>query len=417
VLGCIHLRLPSTAALVVLVALLSACGQDSDTGTTDDFDTSPLKVALFINASGPLPSGEENAEPVVRSWADAINDQGGVAGHPIEVVVADTKGDAPTATTAVRKLIKDETVVAAVMFDAATEGLVAAEITEAGLPVIGGMGYAPNAWGAMPNWLPLTTSIPSIFNMGIALGEHLGASNVAMTICAEIAGCEAAEPVVQSASEGLGLTYSGTYKISSSAPDYTAQCLQLIDAGTDYVMLGAATATAALRLASDCTEQNYEGLWGLFGGVIVPETMRASDPGVSLSLALNSFPWFAEDAAATDYRELMKAQGVPEGAWGDPHGTAAYATMELFRQTIDAAADELPAVPSRDDVISAYGKYVKDETLGGLLPQPVTFNADAPNALISCYWFGQFEGGVFADASLESPVCDSPAVVAAQSGS
>ena len=415
------MRATGSRALGFMVAAaalaMSGCASTAQPEAEGGSGASPLKVALFVNATGPLPSGEENAGPVVQAWAKSVNATGGVAGHPVEIVVADTKGDAPTATTAVRRIVRDDSVVAAVMFDAATEGLVAEDITKAGLPVVGGMGYAPNVWGAMPNWLPLTTSIPSIFNMGIALGAHLGAQNVAMTICAEIAGCEAAEPVVKTASSVLGLNYSGTFKVSSAAPDYTAQCLKLIDGKTDYVMLGAATATAALRLAADCTKQKYAGKWGLFGGVIVPKTMRAADPGVRLSLALNSFPWFAKEAPVVQYRGMMKAQGVPEDAWGDPHGTAGYVTMELFRKALNAGASDLPAKPRRKDVIAAYGAHVKGETLGGLLPQPVTFTADRPAPLITCYWFGTFEKGAFTDAALTKPACDPATLVAAQKGS
>lgn len=402
-------RLRSVVPVVMGLSLLltaAGCGSDADAEVNTTLKGDPIRVAVLVNESGPLPSGEENATAVLRAWADEVNRSDGVGGRPVELVIEDTKGDAPTATAAATKVTDDSSIVAAVMFDAATEGLVAEAITEAGLPVIGGMGYAPNAWGTLPNWLPLTTSIPSIFTMGIVLGESLGANSVAMTICAEIAGCEGAEPVVQAASDHLGLDYTGTYKISSSAPDYTAECLKILESGTDYVMLGAATATAALRVAADCTNQHYEGAWGLFGGVIVPKTMRAADPGVPLSLALNSFPWFADTAPAKAYRDVMSSAGVDEDVWGDPHGTAAYATVELFKKTLDAEAGSLPSTLTRNDVIGYYGEHVKEESLDGLLPQPVTFTPGKPAALVTCYWFGTFDDGHFTDADLDAPVCD-----------
>jgi branched-chain amino acid transport system substrate-binding protein len=364
---------------------------------------------LVVNLTGPLPSGEENSAPVMQAWAKSVNAAGGLGGHPVEIAVSDTKGDAPTATAAVARMAKDKSIIGTVVFDAGTESLVADAITQAGLPVIGGMGYAPNAWGKLPNWLPLTTSIPSIFNMGMVLGKSLNAKRTTMTICAEIAGCEAAAPVVQSASEKLGMTYAGTYKISASSPSYTAQCLQIVNAKADYVMLGAATAAAALRLAADCKTQGYRGAWGLFGGVIVPKVMKQQDPGVPLSLALNSFPWFADAAPAAAYRTMMQHEGVASDAWADPHATAAYATLELFRKVITANLSSLPAAPTRRDLIQAYGT-VKDETLSGLLPQPITFTPDKPNGLVTCYWFGTYKGGTFSDGDLSHPVCDPPAI-------
>jgi branched-chain amino acid transport system substrate-binding protein len=408
----------SIAFLVLLLAaVLSACGSSEDDGPAATAagsgakapDGAPLRVALIANQTGKLPSGEENSVPVAQAWAKAVNAKGGVAGRPVEVVVADTKGDPATATAAVRKVTADDGIVAAVLFDAGTESVVAKSITAAGLPVVGGMGYAPDAWGAMPNWLPLTTSIPSIFNMGMTLGDHLGGTRTAMTICAEIAGCGAAAPVVEKASTTLGMAYAGTFKVSAAAPDYTAECLKIVKERVDYVMLGAATANAALRVAGDCKTQGYKGQWGLFGGAIVPKAMRANDPGTKLGLVMNSFPWFADAAPATAYRDMMKGQGVDESAWGDPHATAAYATLQLLRKTLDGQAAQLPERLTRKDVIKAYGS-VKDETLDGLLPQPVTFTPDKPNGLIDCYWFGSYEGGTFSEADLAKPVCDPPAL-------
>lgn len=409
-----HSRASALIAIVVLAltaSTLAACGGGHrDRGTTEAHRGGiPLRIGLIVNKTGKLLSGEENSVPVMEAWARAVNAGGGVAGRPVDIVVADTKGDAPTATAVVRKLVKDETVVAAVLFDAGTEALVAGDITKAGLPVIGGMGYAPNAWGAMPNWLPLTTSIPSIFTMGMMLGKRLGGTRTALTICAEIAGCGAAEPVVKKASQGLGMRYTGTYRIAAAAPDYTAECLRIVRSGVDYVMLGAATAGAALRVAADCRTQGYGGAWGLFGGVIVPKVMREDDPGVRLGLAVNSFPWFADAAPVRRYRETMAKQGVGESVWGDPHSTAAYATMELLRKTLDAGARTLPADPGRRDIVRAYGS-IHDETLGGLLPQPITFRPDRPQALVTCYWFGSYDRGRFTDGDLAHPVCDPPSL-------
>src|SRR6478735_4063791 len=100
--------------MVAAAALaMGGCASTAQPEAGGGSGASPLKVALFVNATGPLPSGEENAGPVVQAWAKSVNATGGVAGHPVEIVVADTKGDAPTATTAVRRIVHDDSVVAA----------------------------------------------------------------------------------------------------------------------------------------------------------------------------------------------------------------------------------------------------------------------------------------------------------------
>ena len=144
------------AALAIALAV-AACGGSGSSKSTTSTNTgggttaarsptgSPLKIGALINVSGPTTTGEENAPPVLEGWAREINAQGGIAGHPVEIDVVDTKGDAPTATAAVQRLASDQGVVAVVLYDASTEGVVARAITQAGLPVIGGIGYNPTA--------------------------------------------------------------------------------------------------------------------------------------------------------------------------------------------------------------------------------------------------------------------------------
>lgn len=405
-----------TTALVAAGAL-GACGSSSDdadgkssaaapAASTTAAATpkgSPLRIGALVNVTGPTTTGEASAPDVLQGWAKATNAAGGLAGHPVEIEVVDTKGDAPTATAAARRLAGDDAVVAMVLYDASTEGSVADTITKAGLPVIGGIGYAPTAWGKLPNWLPLSTSFPAVIDMGMVLGKEIGAKKTVFPVCAENSSCGAAGPLAEKASKALGMEYAGTLPTSVSAPDYTAQCLKIKKQGVDYVMLGLTT-TASLRLVADCKTQGYDGKWGLFDGSVWPKVMKANDPGVPVSLALSAFPWFVDDAPVAAYRDMMNKQGVSEDSWGSPHGTAAYATMQLFAKALKGDA-ALPATPTRADVIKAYGS-IKDETLDGLLPQPITFTPNQPEPVVGCFWLATFDGGEFSGAKLDQPVCD-----------
>jgi branched-chain amino acid transport system substrate-binding protein len=413
------------ATALTLAALLAGCGDDgaagssggpggdgSGDGSTAEGDS--LKVGVIVNASGPTSTGEESAPPVLEAWADAVNARGGVAGHPVEVVVEDTQGDASKATAFVERMAGDEAFVAVVLFDAGTEGAVAEAITDAGLPVVGGMGYAPTAWTTLANWLPLTTSFPSVINMGMVLADELGATKTVFPVCSENPSCAAAEPLAEAASTALGMDFAGTLPVSVAAPDYTAECLQFEDSGVDYVMLGVTTA-AALRMVADCETQGYQGDYGIFDGSVWPEVMIENDPGEPIAVALSAFPWYTDDEPVAAYREAMEGQGVPEENWGSPHGTAAYATMELFRVALEGAAADGAAGdarPTRADVVEAYGT-IADEDLGGLLPQPVSFTPGEAQAPVTCYWLATFEDGAFHGGGLDDVTCDPPELAAA----
>jgi branched-chain amino acid transport system substrate-binding protein len=376
-------------------------------GSTSTASGSPLRVAVLADITGPVLSGEERAPAVLEAWVRHQNKEGGVAGHPVELVIEDTKGEPTAAAAAAEKVTNEKAVVAAISFDANAESVYAKKLVAAHIPVIGGMGFSPEIWGALPNWFSVTTNFPAVINSAMVLAKETGAKKASYVVCAEVATCEAIGGIAEGATGALGLEYGGTIKISAATPDYTAECLSLEEKGVEFAALGH-SAEVDLRFAKDCRTQGYEGHFGMTSGSIEPEVMKQNDPGAPIDLALNAFPWYATEGPAVGYRELMEAEGVSEDDWADPHGTAAYATMELFKATLEGDPT-LPAKPTRQDIIAAYG-MVKNQTLEGLVPQPLTFTANKPAPLVSCYWFGKFDAGQFTGAGLEEPSCDPPAL-------
>jgi branched-chain amino acid transport system substrate-binding protein len=412
-------RLACALLTLALAAALAACGSSSSSSDGGEHTTahrtagqhpatgSPIRVGVIANQTGPGSNGEDDAPKVIQAWADAVNGDRGIAGHRVDVVVADTKGDPTAATAAVQRLLSDKRLAALVLFDAETENVYASAIGRSRLPVVGGMGYTPTAWGKLPNWLSLTTSFPAVIDMSMVMAKRLGSHTTTFAICAEYPTCAATVPLAQGATQKLGMAYAGTIKAAASAPDYTAQCLQMKSRHVDYAAVSLGSVAADMRFVSDCKTQGYAGKWGIFDGSVWPRQMIGNDPGVTMSVGLTAFPWFADAAPVKAYRDLMAQQGVPESVWADPHSTAAYATMELFRKALGASS--AARQPTARDVVAAYGK-LKGETLGGLLPQPVAFTPDKPEPPTSCYWIATFSGGTFTDGDLAKPVCD-PAVL------
>ena len=407
-------RLRIAALLVLAFAVLAAgCGSDDNSSGTAATAPSagkpatgtPLKIAVMLNATGPSLNGSQLTPDVMRAWATSVNDDGGVANHPVELEFNDLKADPSRATAAAAKVAADTSISAVVMLDPYTEGVYAKTLTKAGIPVIGGLGVSPVVWGAEPNWLPITTTFPSIINAPFIAAQKLGAKKTATIVCAEYPTCAAIGPIAQNATEKLGMEYGGTVKVSLSAPDYTAQCLQLKQRDIDFVLL-TLDATNSLRVASACKTQAYDGNWALTGA-LEPAVMVKNDPGVSIASVAAAFPWWVNDAPVAAYRKLMSDQGVSEDAWANPNSTAAYATLELLKKTLDANKASLPATLTRAAVIKAYGT-IKDETLDGLLPQPVTFTPGKPGAPVTCFWVSTFEDGTFSGTELTKPTCDPP---------
>ena len=61
------------------------------------------------------------------------------------------------------------------------------------------------------------------------------------------------------------LTYSYGGLVSSTAPDYTANCLAAKGAGAKLLVLLIATADLGNKIADDCARQNYKPGWFIPG--------------------------------------------------------------------------------------------------------------------------------------------------------
>lgn len=402
-----RLRSRAIGALAGAAALLvvAACGgsEGSDGGDVGTAKGSPVRVAVMSNESGPSLSGGELSKPVLQAWAKSVNGKGGVAGHPVEFVFNDLKGDPSTATATAAKVAADKSIVAAILFDPFTEGVYAPAFSKAGIPVIGGIGVSPLVWGKEPNFLALATTFPSVINAPFVAAEKVGSTRTATVVCAEYPTCAGIGDIAKAATEKLGLAYGGTIKVSLTAADYTAPCLKIQQDKIDFVMLSLDMRTN-MRIVAACKTQGYEGKWGLTGAVD-PAVMIKHEQGVPIETALVAFPWWVDDAPVKAYRDVMDKQGVSETTWANPNSTAAYATAELLRKTLDESASALAETLTRADIIKAYAT-IKDETLEGLLPAPISFEANKPEKNVACYWLSTYSNGKFSGTKLTQPTCD-----------
>lgn len=362
----------------------------------------PLKIAYLLDKSGSNGPGQGDvAAKVAQAWVAYLNTHGGLAGHPIELNVKDTGGDPATGQADATALVSDKTTIAVLLADSAGESSYAKTLSDGGLPVIGGMGYYPTVWGALPNVFGIATTFPSVVNMQAQAVTKVGGKSAGMAYCAEVDSCAAAAGLYKAAVQKIGISYTGEVKVSANAPDFTAECLQFVDKHTDVIQFSA-SAPVGVRMWQDCTQQGYTGWLGASAGTVSPELYNG-DSQIKLTGALNAFPWWTDDAPVKEFRAVMAAEGVTDKEYGAPTGTGTYASLELFKKALERVKAKLSAAPTRQDVVAAYGA-VKNETLGGLLPQPISFTAGKPAPPVSCFWLFSYENGKF-DGTL-TPKCD-----------
>jgi branched-chain amino acid transport system substrate-binding protein len=398
-----RLRRVTLAAAVIAIATVSAAcsssggksGTTSTSGGTSSRPSSsqtaaaptgtPIKIGVAAAQTGVAASLFKDAADVTKAWASAVNAAGGIAGHPVSIDLLDTKSDPATGLADVKQLISDK-VSALMIMDTNSEAQAAPAITASNIPVLG-TGYTPLLFaGTTPNVYAPQMTILDGDTASIAIGKQLGLKKVGFTYCAEAPVCAQVAPFVKQATTSAGLSYEGGLSISASAPDYTAQCLQLANKGTDYLILGLSGEVAG-RVAGDCLKQGYKGTFGSISGSWDISAMKQAS-GATFVGPSNSFPWWVSDQPVQAYRDAV-TKYAPSADYRGFTQTAVWANLSLFAKALASA----PAGPlTATDVANGYAS-LKDETLGGLLPAAVNYTVGKATALPRCYWQLQYKGG------------------------
>lgn len=343
----------------------------------------PIKIGFAVALSGVQSGTTDSALAVAEAWAEYANAQGGVAGRPVEIVSADTKSD-PAAGQAVVKDLVDEGAVAMIVLDNIAEAAAVPALQQAGVPLLG-IGYSTEVFSKLPNVYGNTTTIPAVVTSQVLASRALGLGTFAAMSCAEAPSCAQADLIYRPTSEALGLRYGGLLTIAASAPNYTAECLALIQDGMEYIQLSTPASTS-IRAAGDCKRQGYEGTFGVSAGTAAQREMEKVD-GAVFAGNFHGFPWFADAPPAQAFRDAME-QYSPDTDYRDPTSTASWSALELFRKAMADVQGEVTA----ETVSAEYGK-ISDETLDGLLPQPFTFTAGQPSPKIDCFWLYKYTVG------------------------
>jgi branched-chain amino acid transport system substrate-binding protein len=398
--------LAAPAAFMALALVAAACGDDDDSDVSVDTTEAatdsgtesteggteatgdPVTIVALVDDTGPSPIvvGE-----IVQASAEAINNDGGLNGHPIEVDLVDVHGDAATAEAAVA----DISDAVAVVLGTATEAAIADDLSALGVPVVG-VGYQPGVWGgtvnafdlscennpdfcANPNFFAVTTTFDAVVAEQLLGAQAAGATKVSSAACAEVDSCAQAAPVFEAIAGELGLETSPVVRISSTAADYSSECIGFIQEGVDFIQISAAE-SAGVRLIESCLDQGYEGVFGASAGSVTAGMLETQ--GV-LAGGLNAFPWFVDEEPVVAYREAMEAAGVEEATYSTASATGIYSAMRLLQAAITDHAD--PAAPLDGAAALAAMHQVQEEDLDGLIA-PVSFTEDNLDRTRSCFF-------------------------------
>jgi branched-chain amino acid transport system substrate-binding protein len=394
-------------AFVAAAVVLASCSSNSKPGSTT---STPAGAATSTSASVPLtgatiPIGfidgitgrnTQGAPSATLSgaWEKWVNANGGIGGHPVNVVVEDSKNDPGTAQSVVQDLVENQHVVAILIDDTTAEASIAPYVAAHHIPMIGGFGVSPAVWSKVPNWFTMATTVPTFISMGAVAAQATGAKVFGAATCTDTATCSAVGKLYEGASKAVGLKYAGVVGMPDDATSYTAQCLTLMQAGADSIVLSIPP-DEAFRVVNDCTQQGYNGTYVLSGSTF-SQSEFASDKGTAFVGALNAFPWWSTAAPVEQFRSVI-AQYAPKLDYRDAATTVTWAALELFRKALGTPTGTVTPA----SVIQAYDS-LHGETLNGLLPEPLTFTAGQPAAQVTCFWLYKYTGGAANPVSVQT---------------
>lgn len=351
----------------------------------------PIRLGSVGTTSGPIGGALAPGVRAAQAWAAWVNANGGVDGHPVELVVADDGGDPAKHRSLVQQFVEQRGVVAFLHTTAALSGQSAVTYLEGkGVPVIGSEGGSP--WFlTSPMFfpqMPSDTRLASSFgNLMAALGKPQGFTKVAIVSCAEAQGCASATTEEGFTQAGLEVVYRA--RASLAQPDYTAPCLAAKGEGAQ-MMFVALDGQANQRLADNCAAVDFRPLLVHSAQSTTPaELERPSMDGAYVGQS--TAPWFSTSIpAVAEYDRVLKAYAP--SVVSDGSAIQGWVSARLLEAALRKASDPTTSAGILEGLYS-----IRGDDLGGLT-YPVSFTKGAPNNagnMPACYWVVRVQRGAF----------------------
>jgi branched-chain amino acid transport system substrate-binding protein len=359
-------------------------GALSSAATSITAKGSPIKVGIAAALTGNNASLFAVGPEVAKAWSGCANAHSGIAGRPVQLVVRDTKSDPASAQAAAKQLVESDGVVAMIVLDEVGIVSIAPYLQTKRVALLG-VTYTVDVAGKLPNVFSVTTGIQGLAPGAVIAAKADNRHRFGSLVCAEAPACAQADALFKQLSPSVGLTYAGQATVAADAPNYTAECVELTGKGSDFLNLSLATAVAA-RVANDCIRQGYKGDFGAISATVIIKEL-AKVAGSGWAGPINAFPWWIDHPEVQQFRDAMK-QYAPALDYRNPTSTAVWVSLEVFRKALANTTGDVTS----QSVITAYGN-LKDETMGGLLPQPVSFTPDQPGPVLTCFWMYHYKAG------------------------
>jgi branched-chain amino acid transport system substrate-binding protein len=405
-----RMRVGAVVLACVAALGLSSCSSDSaaddksgssetlevaDGGLTGD----PIKIGTLCSCSGPLAASLGQSLEVLKAWGSWTNSNGGINGHPVEVVAYDDGQNPATALSQAKKLVEEDGVMAIVGTMSLVSDSWASYVDEKGIPVVGGQ-PVDTGFFTDPNFFASGSTLPLLLLGEVTLAKQAGAESIGLFYCSETPVCAQLPAIVGPLAEQAGLSVESA-KVSSTAPNYIAPCLAFKDKGVDAVF-SAVNSDVVPRIADSCAKQGYEPIQ--IASSATTQKSWTEDPNLdgSIFAATNAVYTDTSIPGVKDFIDGLTefAPDVLDSPQFSYPLLYPWAGGQLFKAAAEAA-DISPTSTGADVVAGLHS--LQGETLDGIAP-PLTFPEGQPGFPL-CYFSGTIAGGSFNSDNGGEPTC------------
>ena len=320
-------------------------------------------MCSFGNAAGVLGAISGPAPVASKAWAQYTNAKGGLAGHPVKMIIADDGGDSSKAQAIAQQCVEQEHAVA--IFNEYTAGEIDGALPylkSKGVPVIGTIGAALSSDHSSIVFNPLTgADVGQAWGFLNTIAAQTDKKKLAILYCQEAATCAQQVSSFEKLLPYKGLNIVYKAQVSLVQPDYTAQLLQAKNAGADVVVAIVDSASLG-RMARNAQQQNYAPQFAGTYNLAIQATLDQGPVLDGLILA-SRMPAYSSSPLLADYRDAM-ARYQPGQPLGDV-GAGAFVNGALLEKYALRFLNK-PTVSSAD--MMTLMRSVRAEKLGGLLP-------------------------------------------------
>jgi branched-chain amino acid transport system substrate-binding protein len=297
----------------------------------------PIKVMVTAPVNTQLPP-YPNIPGAAQVYEKYINDKGGVAGHPLQVITCDNKGDPNEGANCARQAVDGKViaVVGSFTFDASR--------------IIPVLEQAKIAWFgeccplvAQEFTSPVSFVLGSLLpGMGAGLGWKMAQDGCKhpVDVVLDIPAGDVALPALKNAYKVGGGDPNAwkVVKIAAVPGDYSAQVAEATK-GTDCIAGGMSDSNWAAWLPAMAAAGAHQRLYGLQGnlnGKIAEEFPDLTEDGV----VSGSYPDISA-AVWADYRAALKKYNAPDLDWNSLAGLGTWAGLTAFTKVVQSMSGEI----------------------------------------------------------------------------